>query len=96
MANKGFFGSLFDFSFENFVFPKIIRFLYAIACIMVVLLYLAGIVYGFQMDTTYGLIALIAGPFVMLLYLIMIRAWMEIAIVLFRIYENTGVIAGRQ
>ncbi len=25
MAGKGFFGSLFDFSFENFVFPKIVR-----------------------------------------------------------------------
>lgn len=96
MGDKGFFGSLFDFSFENFVFPKIIRFLYSIACIIVVLMYLAGVVYAFQTDTTYGLIALAGGPFVMLLYLIMIRAWMEIAIVLFRIYENTGVIAGRQ
>lgn len=96
MAEKGFFGSLFDFSFENFVFPKIIRFLYAVACIMVVLIYLAGVVYAFQVNTTYGVTALVAGPFVMLLYLIMIRAWMEIAIVLFRIYENTGVIAGKQ
>lgn len=95
MAAKGFFGSLFDFSFENFVFPKIIRVLYAIAVVFVCIGYLSGVVYAFQMDTTYGIGAIILGPIIMILYLITIRVWMEVAIVLFRIYDNTNVIAGK-
>lgn len=95
MAAKGFFGSLFDFSFENFVFPKIIRVLYAIAVVFVCIGYLGGVVYAFQMDMMYGIGAIILGPIVIILYLIMIRVWMEVAIVLFRIYDNTNIIAGK-
>ena len=93
MEKKGFFGSLFDFSFENFVFPKIVKVLYAIFVVLVSLGYLAGVVYAFQMGSTQGIGALVLGPIVLILYLTMIRASMEIAIVLFRIYENTNIIA---
>ena len=93
MVKKGFFGSLFDFSFENFVFPKIIKVLYAIAVVFICIGYLGGVVYAFQMDMTYGIGAIVLGPLVMLIYLILIRIWMEVAIVLFRIYDNTNVIA---
>ena len=93
MDGKGFFASLFDFSFENFVFPKIIRIIYAIVVIFACIGYVGGIVYGFQMGSAQGIGAIILGPIVIILYLIMIRAWMEVAIVMFRIYENTNVIA---
>ncbi len=93
MEAKGFFGSLFDFSFENFVFPKIIRVLFAIAVVFACIGYLGGVVYGFQMDVTYGIATILLGPVVLILYLIGVRVWMEIAIVLFRIYENTKIIA---
>jgi len=96
MAGKGFFGSLFDFSFENFVFPMLIRILYWMVVVLTCLGYLAAIVYGFQQDTMYGVGALVLGPVVLILYLIMVRVWMEVAIVLFRIYENTNRIAGKQ
>jgi hypothetical protein len=95
MSDKGFFGSLFDFSFESFVFPKIIRVLYWIAVVVICLAYLAGVVYGFGQSTEYGVAALFLGPVVLLLYLIIVRVWMEVAIVLFRIYENTDIIARR-
>jgi len=93
MSEKGFFGSLFDFSFADFVFPKIIRVLYAIAVCLTVLGYLGGVVYAFKTGSTEGIAAVVLGPIVLMIYLVMIRAWMEIAIVLFRIYENTNVIA---
>lgn len=93
MEEKGFFGSLFDFSFESFVFPKIVKVLYAIIVVLICLGYLAGVVYAFQRGSTEGIGALVLGPIVLILYLTMIRASMEIAIVLFRIYENTNVIA---
>jgi len=38
----------------------------------------------------------VLGPVALILYLIMVRVWMEVAIVLFRIYENTNRIAGKQ
>ena len=93
MEKKGFFGSLFDFSFENFVFPKIVRVLYVIIVVLVCIGYLVGVVYAFRMGSMQGVGAIVLGPIVLLLYLTMIRASMEIAIVLFRIYENTNVIA---
>lgn len=96
MSEKGFFGSLFDFSFDSFVFPKIIKFLYALAVVLMVLGYVGGVIYGFRQGSTEGLAALILGPVAVLIYLIIVRAWMEVAIVLFRIYENTDIIAGRK
>ncbi len=93
MEKKGFFGSLFDFSFESFVFPKIVRVLYVIFVVFVCIGYLGGVVYAFQMGSMQGIGAIVLGPIVLILYLTMIRASMEIAIVLFRIYENTNVIA---
>jgi len=93
MEKKGFFGSLFDFSFESFVFPKIVRVLYVIFVVLICLGYLGGVVYAFQMGSMQGIGAIVLGPIVLILYLTMVRASMEIAIVLFRIYENTNVIA---
>jgi hypothetical protein len=95
MVTKGFWGSLFDFSFENFVFPKIIRVLYTIAVVFVCIGYLVGVVYAFQIGSMEGIGAIVLGSLIMILCLIMIRVWMEVAIVLFRIYDNTNVIAGK-
>ena len=92
MKNKGFFGSLFDFSFESFVFPKVISFIYGIIVVLLAIGYLVLIVFAFGQGSTAGVGAIILGPIVLILYLIMIRAWMEVAIVMFRIYDNTGKI----
>jgi hypothetical protein len=95
MDNKGFWGSLFDLSFRNFVFPKIIKVLYAIVIVLSCIGYLGGVVYAFQMGMTEGIGAIVLGPIVMIFYLIIVRVWMEVAIVLFRIYDNTNIIAGK-
>ena len=89
MDKKGFFGSLFDFSFTSFVFPKVISVIYGIFVVLTCLGYVGGVVAAFSQSSMIGLAALILGPLVLILYLIMIRAWMEIAIVMFRIYDNT-------
>ena len=92
MEDKGFFGSLFDFSFESFVFPKVISFIYGVIVVLLAISYLGLIVFAFGQGTAAGMGAIILGPVVLILYLIMVRAWMEIAIVMFRIYDNTGKI----
>jgi len=78
------------------VFPKIIRFLYVLVVVLMVLGYVGGVIYGFMTNTTIGLAALGLGPVAVLLYLILVRTWMEIAIVLFRIHENTERITGSE
>lgn len=94
MKEKGFLGSLFDFSFTSFVFPKVISFIYGIVVVLVGLAYVGGVVAAFSYETMYGVGALILGPVVLVLYLIMVRAWMEISIVMFRIYDNTDKMVG--
>ncbi len=61
--------------------------------VLVCIGYLAGVAYAFQMGSMQDIGARVLGPIVLILYLTMIRESMEIAIVLFRIYENTNVIA---
>ena len=92
MENKGFFGSLFDFSFESFVFPKVISFIYGFIVVLLAIGYLGLIVFAFTQGLTEGVGAIILGPIVLIFYLIMVRAWMEVAIVMFRIYDNTDKI----
>ena len=77
MEEKSFFGKLFDFSFEEFVTPTIIRIVYAIALIA----FLA------TRDIGSILFGLIVVPLLYLLYLILTRIWMEIVVVIFRIAE---------
>ena len=88
MEQKGFFGKLFDFSFEEFVTPSIIRVVYIIILIVVslsaIFFLIAGLVSG---DGGTIVAALIFAPLFWLLYVILTRIWMEIVVVIFRIVE---------
>jgi hypothetical protein len=90
--SKGFFGSLFDFSFTSFVAPKIIKFLFVLLIILVILAALGMIVMGLQAGTM-GIVFVILAPIAAFLYLLIGRVWLEVMMVLFRIAENTGEIA---
>lgn len=98
-STKGFFGSLFDFSFHSFVFPKIVSFFYAILVILLGLGALGLMVIPFttsDWQESTGLppwATLILAPLGYVIYLVVIRTSMEVAIVLFRIYENTDRLA---
>jgi len=98
-STKGFFGSLFDFSFHSFVFPKIVSFFYAVIAILMALGAIGLMIWPFvtsDWQQSTGLppwATLILVPIGYLIYLIVIRTSMEIAIVLFRIYENTDRLA---
>jgi hypothetical protein len=93
--NKGFFATLFDFSFTSFVTLKFLRVIYAIA---VVAIGLATLVWMGIIGSQGGilvLVALVLGPLAGLLYLISVRVGFEVIAVLFRIGENTSVLAGQ-
>ena len=96
MQEKGFFGRLFDLSFNEFITTKIIKVLYVIAMVASAFGGLAVMFGMFATKTFFGVVGgLIAGPVLFLVYVILARVWMEVVIVLFRIAENTAKLAGR-
>lgn len=89
----GFFASLFDFSFTEFITTKMIKFLYVVGMLLAGLLAVVFIIGGFSRGAGYGIAALIFSPLVFLVYVILARVWLEIIIVIFRIAEHTAEIA---
>ncbi len=92
MDQKGFFATLFDLSFTQFITPRVVKFFYVLS---IILLALATIVLVFFVLTQapvpgslkYAIIPL--APIVFFLFLITIRMWFELTIVFFRIEKNT-------
>ncbi len=96
MSNKGFLGSLFDFSFTSFVTTRIIPVVYGllIAAGVPVMPWIISLT--LQDDVLLGFLCIIATPLVFLLYVVVARVYCEAIIVLFKIAENTSIMAGRQ
>ncbi len=90
---KGFLGALFDFSFSEFITIKLIKILYISGIIFSTIVAIIFIVSGFNISTGVGIIFLILSPIIFLLYVILIRIWLEIIIVIFKIAENTKQLA---
>jgi hypothetical protein len=88
----GFFGSMFDLSFNNFVATRIIKVLYVLFLILIALGVLAGLgaaVFALiNGEVLQALLMLVLLPFVVLVELILARMWAELVIVTFRIAEN--------
>ena len=80
-TNKSFFASLFDFSFSNFVAPRIVGIIYGLSIVGVILALLGMIVGGLVMviDGAFfsGLITIIVSPIVAVVYLLFIRVALE-------------------
>jgi len=93
MEGKGFFGTLFDFSFSEFVAIKVIKLLYVLGVLLAAFGAISVIVKSFASSTLTGVIVLIISPLIFLLYLILIRIWLEVLIVIFRIADNIKEIA---
>jgi len=90
---KGFFASLFDFSFKEFITLKLLKILYILAMIINGLIALSLIWKGFKESPITAIVALIVSPFLFLIFTILARIWIEMLAVAFRIAENTKIIA---
>jgi hypothetical protein len=96
-GEKGFIGSLFDFSFRSMVTPKIIRVLYVLTAVWLVLLALLYVVLAWNTGgggAGLTVLVLIAPPFV-LVSLAAFRVFLELFMVLHRIYEEVKTIRER-
>lgn len=83
----GFFAALFDLDFKHFVALRFIRVIYVIAIVFIGI----GALAAFAVALSQGevLTALVALAF-LFFYLIVIRVWLEVIALLFRIGENTS------
>ncbi len=95
MEGKSFFGSLFDFSFSSFITPKIIKILFVIGLILTAILTLFIIIFAFIGSIASGVIALIFSPVIFFLYVLAVRIYLELLIVIFRIQSDIAKIAER-
>ena len=87
-SGKGFIKALFDFSFSEFIVPKIIKFLFMLGMVVAGLAALVFIVAGFANGAGAGILCLILSPVIFLLYVIMARIWLETVMVFFSINDR--------
>jgi hypothetical protein len=86
---RGFFGSLMDTNFNSLITPKLITFLYVVSIVVLALGTLAFIIAGFADKASSGILLLILAPIGALIYLIVIRLWLELIVVTFKIRDAT-------
>lgn len=91
---QSFFSQLFDLSFDEFITMKIIRIVYILSIIAAGV---GALVFLFGTAAAGGaggfILGLIVAAILFLIYVILARIWLEIVMVLFKIAENTSVIA---
>lgn len=90
IVQKGFFASLFDFSFSDFITTRIIKVLYGLGILGAILLsgtvFIIPLIKGYS-STGGKLWAIILFPLLALLCIIILRVVYEVIIVVFRIAE---------
>jgi hypothetical protein len=94
VKEKGFFSTLFDLSFSEFITTKLIKILYILLLILVaigfVVAFFGSLITMFSRGGfVQGLLGIVLVPIGALIYIILARMWMELIIVVFRIAENT-------
>lgn len=90
---RGFFASLFDFSFSSLITTKIVKIVYVIATILIGLASLGFFVAWLTRGGVGIVIAIIGAPILFIVYMIVTRIWLEIVIIVFRIGEDVRRIA---
>ncbi|MBB6171042.1 hypothetical protein HNR23_001102 [Nocardiopsis mwathae] len=95
---KGFFGSLFDLSFRDFVTSKIIKLLYILWLVMIGLFTLSGIITAFTImaiEPVSGFLTLVGAVLGGAIAVLITRVGLELLIVVFRISEDLSAIRQR-
>ena len=85
---KGFFGALFDFRFDHFITPIIVKVVYLLAFAGLVLGWLIFLIAGFSQSAGSGLAILVLGPIAVILYLAFIRMTLEFYLAIVRMSED--------
>jgi uncharacterized protein DUF4282 len=96
MSSKGYLASLFDFGFNYFVTPKIVKFVYALVTIIITLWELGFAIFAFRINAVLGIITLfILCPIFFIIYLSLWRIVLELVMIIFRIAGDIRSIRAR-
>ena len=93
--SPSFFGALFDFSFNSFATPVVIKVLYILGLVGIALGYVAVVISGFADSPLTGLVALIGGAVVALFYVIFFRVFLEFYYAVVRMSEDIRAMRNR-
>jgi hypothetical protein len=85
---KGFFPALFDFGFNSFATPAVVKVLYIIGMVLLGLFYVAAVISGFSVSAGFGLLALVGGAIAVLFYLTLFRITLEFYYAIVRMSED--------
>ncbi len=95
-GEKGFLGTLFDFSFTSFVTTRIIKVLYVLIGVLAVLSALVYTVIAFRVSAVFGFLTLVIGdPLFILIVMAFWRLVLEAFVVVFRIAEDIRALRER-
>lgn len=96
-SQLGFIASLFDFRFNSFVTPRVVRIVYVIAMIMIGLSALGFLLFAFKVSALFGIISLcILCPLYFLLSVALWRIALELIMIIFRIGDDLRSIRDRR
>ncbi|KQC08308.1 MAG: hypothetical protein APR54_00480 [Candidatus Cloacimonas sp. SDB] len=93
VENKSFLAALFDVSFSEFITTKLIKIIFVIGIVIAAIVALFFIIGAFVSSFWAGLGSLIISPIIFLIYVLIIRIWLELIIVIFKIAENSKIVA---
>jgi hypothetical protein len=85
---SGFFRALFDFSFTEFITPKVVKFVYVLATVALILGWLVFLISGFSQSAGAGIFVLIGGAIGVILYLALIRMTLEFYLAIVRMSQD--------
>jgi hypothetical protein len=84
---SSFFRAMFDLSFREFITPRIIQVVFVVMLVLAGIGVLGTIVAAFEGGALSGVVTLILSPVIFLIAALFIRIYLEVVILLFRIYE---------
>ena len=87
------FSALFDLSFTRFLTIGVIRIIYLLGMVLLGLGWLGLVIAAFSQGFFGGLLGIVIASIIAVVYLLVLRVWLELIVVLFRIGENTSQIA---
>jgi hypothetical protein len=92
-GQRPFIESLFDVKFEHLITPKLVRFFYVLSMVVLAIGTIVTIVGAAEASDTTGVVFLFLAPLMALVYLIMIRLWLELIVVAFKIRDAVERVA---
>jgi hypothetical protein len=91
-SGGGFVSGLFDFEFKNFIALKFIKVIYILGVVVAGIFALTFVVAGFSQGGAGAILGVLGGVVGFFLYVILMRVYLEVIALLFRIGEDSSAI----